>query len=155
VSSRGKTEIRIIDKGTKVNSEYYINKVFKLFLEKDVPRLFPEGANAMTFHQDSASSHTSKRTLSFLKDRQINFITPEEYVPKSPDTIPMDFGIRAVLKRRLQTRQINTLVGLKMALKDEWRNLDQETIKKTLKSWPKRCRMIYNCHGSYIEHLLK
>jgi hypothetical protein len=33
VSSRGKTDIRIIDKGKKVTSEYYINKVLKPLLE--------------------------------------------------------------------------------------------------------------------------
>ncbi|KAH3839754.1 hypothetical protein DPMN_113188 [Dreissena polymorpha] len=56
VSSRGKSEIRIIPKRTQVNSEYYFNKVLKPFIQKDVPRLFPEGKHVMTFHQDSASS---------------------------------------------------------------------------------------------------
>ena len=135
VSSRGKTEIRIIDKGAKVNSKFYINKVLKPFLDKDVPKLFPEGQNAMIFHQDSASSHTSKDTLDFLRKRKVKFITPEEWMPKSPDAAPMDFGIWGVLKRRLQKRQINTLIGLKKkAVKDEWRKLEQTTIDKTLKS---------------------
>jgi hypothetical protein len=76
-------------------------------------------------------------------------------MPKSSDAAPMDFGIWGVLKRRLQKRQINMLVGLKRALKDEWRKLDKETTNKALKSCPKRCRIIYNCHGSHIEHLLQ
>jgi hypothetical protein len=76
-------------------------------------------------------------------------------MPKSPDAAPMDFGICGVLKRRLQKRQINTIIGVKRALKDEWHKFDQETINKTLKSWPKRCRMIYNCHGSHIINLLQ
>jgi hypothetical protein len=116
---------------------------------------FSKWAKAMTFHQDNAFSYTSRRTLSFLKDHQINFITLEEWMSKSSDAAPMDFGIWGVLKRRLQKRQKNTLVGLKRALKDKWRKLDQETRNKTLKSWPKRCRMIENCHGSYIKHLLQ
>ena len=37
---RGKTEIRIIDKGTKVNSHYYINNVIKPFLIVVVVLLF-------------------------------------------------------------------------------------------------------------------
>jgi hypothetical protein len=73
-------------------------------------------------------------------------------MPRLPDAAPMDFGIWGVLKRRLQ---INTFVGLKRALKNEWRKLDQEIINKTFKSWPKRCRIIYNCHRSHIEHLLQ
>lgn len=155
VSYRGKTEIRFIDKGTKVNSKYYIDKVLKPFLKKDVPRLFPEGSKRMVFHQDSASSHTSKQTLKFLKDNKVKFVKPEEWMPKSPDAAPMDFGIWGILKRRLQKRTINTLRGLKRALRDEWWKLDQKTINKTLESWPKRCRLIYGCHGSQIEHLLQ
>ncbi|KAH3858192.1 hypothetical protein DPMN_100811 [Dreissena polymorpha] len=93
VSSRGKPEIIIIPKGTKVYSEFYINICLKPFIRKDVPRLFPEGKHVMTFHQDSASSHTSKHTVNFLKDQNIKFITPEEWIPQSPDAAPKDFGI--------------------------------------------------------------
>ena len=75
-------------------------------------------------------------------------------MPKSPDAAPMDFGIWGILKRRLQKRNINTLLGLKRALKDEWNKLHQKTINKTLESWPKRCKLIYRCHGSHIEHLI-
>ncbi|KAH3778601.1 hypothetical protein DPMN_180070 [Dreissena polymorpha] len=63
VSSRGKSEIRLIPNGSKVNSEYYINTVLQPFIRKDVPRLFLQGKHAMTFHQDSASSHTAKHTV--------------------------------------------------------------------------------------------
>jgi hypothetical protein len=51
--------------------------------------------------------------------------------------------------------QINTLVDLKRALKDVWRKLDLETVNKTLNTWPKHCRKIYNYHGTHIEHLLQ
>ena len=156
VSFHGKTDIRIIDKGVKVNSDFYINKVLKPFVEKDLPRMFPEDQiKDMVFHQDSASSHTSKHTLAYLRQRKINFVTPEEWMPKSPDAAPMDFGIWGILKRRLQKRKIYTLAGLKRALKDEWNKLEQSVINKTLQSWPKRCRLIYNMHGSHIEHLLQ
>jgi len=154
VSYRGKTEIRFINKGTKVNSNFYINKVLKPFLRNDVPKLFPEGRKSMVFHQDSASSHTSKQTLQFLKKEKVNFIDRDEWMPKSPDAAPMDFGIWGILKRRLQKRNVNSVIGLKKALKDEWRKLDQNIINKTLESWPQMCRFIYASHGSHIEHLL-
>ncbi|KAH3803546.1 hypothetical protein DPMN_131809 [Dreissena polymorpha] len=97
--------------------------------------MFPEGKqHVMTLHQDTASSHTSEHTVNFLKDQNIKFITPEEYLPTSPDAAPIDFGICRILKRRLQKRQVNLLSGLKRALKDEWRKLEQTTIYKALKS---------------------
>jgi hypothetical protein len=43
-------------------------------------------------------------------------------MPKSPDAASMDFVIWGVLKRRLPKWQLNTLVGLKRALKDDRRN---------------------------------
>ena len=46
---------------------------------------------------------------------------------KSLDATPMDFGIWGILKRRLQKHNVNTLLGLKQALKDEWNKLDKKT----------------------------
>lgn len=52
---------RFFDKGIKVNSDYCIDNVLKPFLDRDVPKLFPENIDTqevMAFHQDSFSSHT-------------------------------------------------------------------------------------------------
>ena len=126
-----KTEIRIIPKGTKVNSEYYIKNVLKPFIEKDVPKLFPgDTAKDIVFHQDSASSHTAKQTLAYLKNKNIKCISPVEWMPKSPDAAPMDFGIWGIIKRRLQKRIVNTLTGLKRALKDKWAKTGAEHHKQ-------------------------
>ena len=43
----------------------------------------------------------------------------------------------------------------KNAIKVEWENLEQDIIDNALKSWPKRCRLIYYVQGSHIEHLLQ
>ena len=94
VSFHGKTEIRIINIGVKFVSPFYIDKGLKPFIAKDVPKMFPGDQNRdMVFHQDSASSHTSKQTLTYMRQQKINFITPEEWMPKSPDAAPMDFAI--------------------------------------------------------------
>ena len=156
VSYYGKTSLRIINKGVKVNADYYIGHVFKSFIEKDVPRLFPGRAREMVFHQDSASSHTARKTLDFLQKRRVQYITPSEWMQKRALTVPrwiMASGVS--LKCRLQKRSKYTLNGLKRALKDEWNKLEQSYINKTLASWPKLCRMVYYCHGSQIEHLLR
>ena len=156
VSARGKTSLVFIDRKVKVNSDTYIQKVLKPFVRNDLPRLFPgELRESMVFHQDSASSHTSKRTLQYLDDAGINYITPEEWMPKSPDAAPMDYSIWGILKRNLQRKSIRTLAGLKRALKKAWNDLSQDVIDRALRSWPKRCRLIYYGHGSHIEHLLK
>ena len=70
----GKTLLQIINKGVKVNADYYIGPVLKPFIEKDVPRLFSGLALEMVFHQDSASSHTARKTLDFLQKRRVQYI---------------------------------------------------------------------------------
>ncbi|KAH3878467.1 hypothetical protein DPMN_002362 [Dreissena polymorpha] len=111
-SYRRKTEIRIINKETQVYRNFYIKTVLNPFLRNDVPKLFPEGRKSMVFYQDSASRHTSKQTLQFLKKEKVNFIDRDECVPKSPDAAPMDFGILGILKRCLQKRNVNSVIGL-------------------------------------------
>ena len=112
VKGHGKTEIRIIPKGVKVNSQFYSDKVLKPFVKHDAPRMFPgDQIKDMVFHQGSASSHTSKQTLAYKRKQNMNFVTPQEWMPDSPDAAPMDFAIWGTLKRRLQKRKIYTLAG--------------------------------------------
>ena len=99
---------------------------------------------------ESLSSHTARMTIQFLKKINVNFIDKEKWLPKSPGAAPMDFGIWGILKRCLQKRNANTLLGLKQALKDEWNKLDQKTINKTLESWPKRCKLRSSSDKAYI-----
>ena len=56
----------------------------------------------MFFHQDSTSSHTSKHTLTNMRQQKVNFVTPDEWMPKCPDATPMDIAIWGIFKQRLQ-----------------------------------------------------
>ena len=67
VSYYGKISLILIDKGVKINADYNINKVLKQFLTTDVPRMF----RGQVFHQDSAFSHISKKTIDFLNKRKV------------------------------------------------------------------------------------
>ena len=96
VCSRGKTKLRIFDKGVKVDSKYYVRHVLTPFLDEDVLRLFPWVVSRdMVFHQDSAARHTAKNTLNCFKERNVYYISPEEWMPNSPDTAPMDLVYEA------------------------------------------------------------
>ena len=109
----------------------------------------------MVLHQDSAPGHVAKNTISYMKEHNINVIMPHEWLPKSPDAAPMDYSIWGVMKERVRKHKVSTLKGLKNAIKVEWENLEQDIIDNALKSWAKRCRLIYYAHGSHIEHLLQ
>jgi len=94
VSSQGKTTLRFVEPGSKINSTYYIKNILQPFLSRDVPRLYPKKERKKwILHQDSAPSHTAKETLDYLNKWKINYIKPEQWMPNSPDTAPMDYAI--------------------------------------------------------------
>ncbi|CAF3424905.1 unnamed protein product [Rotaria sp. Silwood1] len=94
ISSRGKTNLRFVEPGAKINSDYYINNILQPFLRQDIPRLIPRKERIKWFfHQDSAPSHTSKQTIEYLNKCKINYVNPEEWLPSSPDAAPMDYAI--------------------------------------------------------------
>ena len=102
ISSSGKTSMRFVQPGAKINADYYIDRILKPFLSRDLHPLFPVGEEKkMIYHHDSASSHTSKKTIAFLNKSKTNYVKPEEWVPKSADAAPMDYSILGYLKQQL------------------------------------------------------
>ena len=150
ISANGCTNVQFVKPGIKINTKYYINKVLKPMLKEDIPRLYPDGN--YLFQQDSAPSHQSKLALQFLREHNVPFITPEEWLPNSPDCAPMDFFFWGYLKRRINKRSPKTINGLKKVIRDEVKKVPQNLINKALKSWSRRCREIYYNRGSHIEN---
>ena len=156
VSAHGKTQLRFIEHGSTITSRYYIEHIIEPFIKYDIPRLFPgDEQKKMILHQDSAPGHVAKKTITYMKEHNIQVITPDEWLPKSPDAAPMDYSIWGIMKERVQKHKVSTLNGLKNVLKQEWENLEQNVINNALANWAKRCRLIYYAHGSHIEHLLQ
>ena len=72
ISYNGKTRLRFIKPGVKINAAEYQKKILAPFLAKDVPKLYSDGD--FIFQQDSAPSHSARSTIKFLSDRKIKFI---------------------------------------------------------------------------------
>jgi hypothetical protein len=152
VSYNGKTRLRFIKPGVKINASEYQRNILNPFLEKDAKKLYPD--NDFIFHQDSAPSHASKSTIKYLNDRKINFITPELWTPNSPDNAPMDYFVWGYMVNKLRRKKVKNIDHLKRVLLDIWKNIPQNLINKALDSWPGRCKLILRNKGKQIEHLL-
>ena len=113
-------------------------------------QLFPEKDGI--FHQDSAPSHTGKKTIEFLRSQNIKFLTPEQWVPNSPDAAPCDYFLWGYLHNRINKRKISTLLGLKRCITEELHRIPQDMIDRSLKTWPSKVRHIYYNHGGHIEN---
>ena len=53
----------------------------------------------MVFHRNNPPSHSSKKTIAFLDALKINYVKPEEWMPKLPDAAFMDYSICGCLKQ--------------------------------------------------------
>ena len=100
------------------------------------------------FHHDSAPAHASKRTQDWLKSQAINFIPKEDCTGDCPDLSSMDYCVNGIFKWD------TTIVGLKRVMTSVWNELDQEIIKKALRHWPDRVRLMIEKSGGHIEHVL-
>ena len=58
------------------------------------------------------------------------------------------------METQLKKRKLQTLTGLKVALKQIWDEIPQNIIDNCLNAWPKRCYAIRKAKGGNIEHLL-
>jgi hypothetical protein len=96
-------------------------------------------------------SFGAKSTLAYLNNRGIRYVTPDEWMPSSPDCAPCDFFLWGYLKSQLNKRKPTTIAGLQRAIADELRKIPQEMIKRALRAWPKRCKQVYDARGGHIE----
>lgn len=115
-------------------------------MEEDALRLYRNGD--FLFHQDSAPSHTSKLTIKYLNNNNVNFIQPHQWLSSSPDASPIDYFGWGYLKSKINKHQITNINGLKKALINEVKML-QNLINKALGAWSKRCRRIYYNKGKH------
>ena len=156
VSTHGKSELRFIEHGSTIISRYYIEHIIEPFIKYDIPRLFPgDRQKGMILNQDSAPGHVAKETLTYMKEHNIQIITPDQWLPKSSDTARMNYSICRIAKERVRKCKMSTLNGLKNVIKQEWEKLEQNVIDDALESYPKRCTLIYYANRSHREHLLQ
>ncbi|GFV09906.1 hypothetical protein TNCV_2318361 [Trichonephila clavipes] len=80
--SQSLTKPFFVQQKAKIDAKGYQNLVKKHMI-KESNRLYPQ--RNFVFHQDFDQSHTSKYTLKWLKDKNINFLPPEKWLPSSPE----------------------------------------------------------------------
>ena len=141
----------LLKTGAKIDSDYHCKQVLKPFM-KELKARYPN--NNMTFHQDSASSHVSKETLQFLRKNDINYITPLQWMPNSPDCSPCDYWLLGYLKSRVTKRKVTTIIGLKKAIRQELRTISIRMVHRVLKAWPRRCRLVYYQNRGHIQNFI-
>jgi hypothetical protein len=126
-----------IEPGAKVNCSYYCEHVLGEGLLADIRAEC--GRHNWTLQQDGAPSHTARNTISYLRRENISFIEPSMWPPNSPDLNPVDYDVwRALQQRVYHKRKFNTVNQLKQAIVEEWGNLSQRFIDRSINEWRHR-----------------
>lgn len=86
-----------------------------------------------------------------MRSKKMHFLTPEEWLPSSPDVAPMDYFFWSYLKKRVNMHKITKISSLKKAIRQEVKNIPQNIIDSALQAWPRRCRRIYYNKGLHIQ----
>uniref|UniRef100_A0A1I7TL85 DDE_3 domain-containing protein n=2 Tax=Caenorhabditis tropicalis TaxID=1561998 RepID=A0A1I7TL85_9PELO len=153
LTAEGKAPLVFIDRNVKINSEVYQNLVLKDVLLPWVTSHF--GQRPFTLQQDWAPSHGSKSTKSVLDAHFPGYWGKDMWPASSPDLNPMDFSVWGYLESKVMAHSHPDIKSLKQALVKAWDEIDDDYLRRTVDSVPKRLKACIKAKGSNFEHLLK
>ena len=137
----GKTSVVFVEPGAKVKSEYYCEDVLRQGLMSVIQATC--GRHNWTLQQDGAPSHTARNTINFLRRENVNFIEPDMWPLNSPDLNPVDYAIWGALQEKVYLwRKFTTVEQLKLTIIEEWRNLGQCFIDRSINQWRRRLEKV-------------
>ena len=113
MTGRGVLPLIRVPSNVKINAKYYIEKVLKPLLEKELPKLYPNDLHKVLAHHDLAPAHKVKLTQEYAEDLRsrlgITIIHNFDIPVKSPDASPLDFFGFGYLKNSVTRKNIKTL----------------------------------------------
>jgi len=142
ISCQAKSPLIAID-GT-MNSERYIG----LLRDEFFTWVRSSCVKFTSFQQDNASCHVSKRARSFFETENIRII---DWPANSPDLNPIEI-VWSILKERVRKRNPTTKDQLKLVAIEEWAQIPQKVIAKTINSLPKRCTQVLERLGKKCDY---
>jgi len=77
---------------SKVDQLFFLNKILKPIVEKNIPRLNSREKQKVIHHFDFATSHTTPAMYEYLDDQNEKYIRKEERLSNSPDLSSIDYG---------------------------------------------------------------
>ena len=74
--------------------------------------------------------------------------------PNSPDLNPVDYAVWGALQQRVYHNwKFTTVDQLKKIVVEEWNNLSQRFIDRSINEWRSRLARVVLQHGEHIEHI--
>lgn len=146
VSSKGVTDMIILDKGT-VDHERYIKEVLPV-ARKCGNKWF---GHDWTFQQDGARAHTHHLTQQWCQDNFPHFIDKDHWPPNSPDFNPLDYSIWNEYVNQMHWNLVKSKKTLIAELKRAVKRIRPEVILGSCKAFTKRLDRVYKSGGDYCR----
>ena len=104
----------------------------------------------------SASAHRARDTIALLCREMLDFISPNQWPPNSPDMYPFDYKIWAVMQQRVYEKRVNHVDELCQRLLSVWHSTGLNVIDEAtgLNQWRARLTTCVRAKGSHFEHLM-
>lgn len=130
----------------KMNSKEYI-QVLKTRL---LPFMRRFRRKKFTFQQDNAAIHTSKETMQWLQDHNVELL---EWPARSPDLNPME-NLWGILVRKIyaEGKQYATIDELKAAISKAWENIEKSVLENLTVSMTNRIFQVINRNGKVTDY---
>ena len=96
ISENRRSSLIFVKQGCKVNTKLYIEDILTPALA-EMKEHFQN--DQFIFEQDSAPSHTSKKTQEWCQSYFPRFWSKEMWPPSSPDLNSMDFSVLSILEK--------------------------------------------------------
>ena len=124
MSKLGCTHLIFVDPGVKVNGCYYR----ELLLSQQLLPAIRQVSGDFVFQQDSAPVHRARKTIKLLQWEMPAFISPNLWLPNSPDLNPADYKIWGVMQDRLYQKKVKDVNELREQLVEVGTGLQQNVI---------------------------
>lgn len=149
ICPRGKLPLLFIERGVKINKEYYIQNVLENHLLPHAMELY--GDNYFCFQQDGAPSHKAKVTQEWCRENLTDFIPADEWPASSPDCNPLDFSIWGYMLSKIGSTKGMNLDGFKKLLIKIWDEIPLDIVRSSCFSFFERMKKVIAAKGERFE----
>jgi len=163
-------EEKILIKRLHLSKGYNVNRLLAEFpdkgwMKRSINRLFQKqqmlpvmrriAKDVFVFlQQDSAPAHRACETVQLLQQQMLGFISPDLWLPNSPDLSPVDYRIWGLIQERVYKTAVPDVSQLKQRLIESWSSLSQDVIDDAIDQWRVRLQACVKAEGRYFEYLL-
>ena len=107
-----------------------------------------------TCHHASSviSAHTSKASISWLDNNIVDYISPKDWPPNSPDLSPIE-NIWSIMATSVYAEpQPQTMNCLKRRIRRAWKSISLSVLQNLMDSMPHRLKTVIKNKGDVINY---